>query len=112
MDWDSAREDDERTGSEDYNMHGASGRSMDHPSATQEDLRHMHVLNQIGVRGGFRDEGEYDDDEGSIDNADLDLIADIFDGKPPRQITYQRGGGVRRVTHQKDENSSKVAVYF
>ncbi|KAG0297370.1 hypothetical protein BGZ96_006749 [Linnemannia gamsii] len=95
MDWNSSQEDDERTASEDYNMHGASGRSIDHPSATQDGLRHMHVLDQI----------EYDDDEGSIDNADLDLIADIVDGKPPRQDTYQRRGGVRRVAHQTDENS-------
>lgn len=102
MDWNSSQEDDERTASEDYNMHGASGRSIDHPSATQDGLRHMHVLDQI----------EYDDDQGSIDNADLDLIADIVDGKPPRQNTFQRRGGVRRAAHQTDENSRKAVVIF
>ncbi|KAF9298919.1 hypothetical protein BGZ88_003425 [Linnemannia elongata] len=96
MDWDSSREYDSRTFSEDYNLHGASRRSEDHPSATQDEHGFLRDL-----RGHDGD----DDDDRSIDNADMDLIEQIFEGKPPRQPTYQRRGGARRATHQTDENS-------
>ncbi|KAG9068078.1 hypothetical protein KI688_011670 [Linnemannia hyalina] len=96
MDWDSSREYDSRTFSEDYNLHGASRRSDDHPSATQDEHGFLRDL------GGH--EGD-DDDDRSIDNADMDLIEQIFEGKPPRQPTYQGRGGARRTTHQTDENS-------
>ncbi|KAF9134729.1 hypothetical protein BG015_003373 [Linnemannia schmuckeri] len=96
MDWDSSREYDSRTFSEDCNLHGASGRSIDHPSATQDEHGFLHDLN--------RHDGD-DDDDRSIDNADMDLIEQIFEGKPPRQPNYQRRGGRRRAVHQTDENS-------
>ncbi|KAF9130398.1 hypothetical protein BGX30_013541 [Mortierella sp. GBA39] len=96
MDWDSSREYDSRTFSEDCNLHGASRRSDDHPSATQDEHGFLRDL------GGH--EGD-DDDDRSIDNADMDLIEQIFEGKPPRQPTYQGRGGARRATHHTDENS-------
>ncbi|KAF9546925.1 hypothetical protein EC957_009090 [Mortierella hygrophila] len=96
MDWDSSREYDSRTFSEDYNLHGASRRSDDHPSATQDEHGFLRDL------GGH--EGD-DDDDRSIDNADMDLIEQIFEGKPPRQPTYQGQGGAQKATHQTDENS-------
>ncbi|KAF8945333.1 hypothetical protein BGZ47_002877 [Haplosporangium gracile] len=99
MDWDSSREYDSRTFSEDCNLHGASGRSIDHPSATQDEHGFLHDLNR---HDGDEDE---DDDDRSIDNADMDLIEQIFEGKPPRQSAYQRRGGGRRAVHQTDENS-------
>ncbi|KAF9131727.1 DDB1- and CUL4-associated factor 12 [Mortierella sp. 14UC] len=106
MDWDSSREYDSQTFSEDYNLHGASGRSMDHPSVTQDDNHFIYALGHHRRRGDNEDLDDYDGDEGSIENADLDLIADIVDGKPPRHNTYQRRGLVRRATpHQTDENS-------
>lgn len=99
MDWDSSREYDSRTFSEDYNLHGASRRSDDHPSATQDEH---------GFRRDLSGHDGDDDDDRSIDNADMDLIEQIFEGKQPRQPTYQRRGGARRATHQTDENSGKV----
>ncbi|KAG0379915.1 hypothetical protein BGX24_011079 [Mortierella sp. AD032] len=105
MDWDSSREYDSRTFSEDYNLHGASGRSIDHPSVTQDDNHFIHALSRHRGGGG-EDSEDLDDDEGSIENADLDLIADIVDGKPPRRNSYQRRGlALRAATHQTDENS-------
>lgn len=99
MDWDSSREYDSRTFSEDCNLHGASRRSDDHPSATQDERGFLRDLS--GHNGD-------DDDDQSIDNADMDLIEQIFEGKPPRQPTYQGRGSSRRATHQTDENSGKV----
>ncbi|KAF9910861.1 hypothetical protein EC991_005324 [Linnemannia zychae] len=106
MDWNSSREYDSQTFSEDYNLHGASGRSMDHPSVTQDDNHFIHALGRSRRGGGNEDLDDYNGDEGSIENADLDLIADIVDGNPPRHNNYQRRGLPRRITpHQTDENS-------
>ncbi|KAF9923214.1 hypothetical protein FBU30_006732 [Linnemannia zychae] len=110
MDWDSSREYDSQTFSEDYNLHGASERSMDHPSVTRDDNHFKHALEHIPIRGGGNEEiGQKDDD----DSIDMNLIADIVDGKPPRFNTYQRRGGVpQRNTHQTDENSVTSLVRY
>ncbi|KAG0218573.1 hypothetical protein BGX33_006711 [Mortierella sp. NVP41] len=89
MDWDPSREHDSRTFSEDYNLHEASGRSEYHTSVTRDEQFFMH------------------NDDDSFDDADLDLIADVVDGKAPQQTQYQQRGGnnIRRAAHQTDENS-------
>ncbi|KAG0019601.1 hypothetical protein BGZ80_005564 [Entomortierella chlamydospora] len=90
-DWDPSRDYDSQTFSEDFNLHGASGRSLDHPSVTRD---HINILDLTDGRG----------DDNSIDNADLDLIADIVDGKAPHQSRNQRTPA-RWSAHQADDNS-------
>ncbi|KAF9963484.1 hypothetical protein BGZ70_007385 [Mortierella alpina] len=77
--WDASRDYDSQTFSEDYNLHGASDRSHDHPSVTRDD-DFFGALN-------LQDRDGDDQDYGSLEDADLDLIADIVDGKAPHQIT-------------------------
>lgn len=71
--WDPTQDqdqDDSQTFSEDYNLHGASNRSLDHPSITRDD--HFHAMH-LGIN--------HNNDYVSLDDADLNLIADIIDGK-------------------------------
>lgn len=115
MDWDPSREYDSQTFSEDYNLHGASGRSFDHPSVTRDDQFLRGVLNNLngddqeegGEAGGVgEEEGEVDTGDGSsIDDADLDLIVDIVDGKTPVQGQPPSRNQQRVLVHQPDENS-------
>ncbi|KAG0355832.1 hypothetical protein BG005_005238 [Podila minutissima] len=65
MDWDPSRDYDSQTFSDDYNLHGASARSFDHPSVTRDN--------------DFFNQEDLNYDDYSIENADL--IADIVDGK-------------------------------
>ncbi|KAF9941524.1 hypothetical protein BGZ67_004804 [Mortierella alpina] len=94
--WDASREYDSQTFSEDYNLHGASDRSHDHPSVTRDDdfFGALNLQNQDGD----------DQDYGSLEDADLDLIADIVDGKAPHQSTHRRRP-LRAAAHQTDDNS-------
>jgi len=114
MDWDPSREYDSQTFSEDYNLHGASGRSFDHPSVTRDDQFLRGVLSNLnrddqeeggeaeeGREGGEGDSG----DASSIDDADLDLIVDIVDGKTPVQGQPPSRLQQRPLVHQPDENS-------
>ncbi|KAG9327446.1 hypothetical protein KVV02_000395 [Mortierella alpina] len=95
--WDASREYDSQTFSEDYNLHDASDRSHDHPSVTRDDdfFGALNLQNQDGD----------DQDYGSLEDADLDLIADIVDGKAPHQST-QRRRPLRAAAHQTDDNSA------
>ncbi|KAF9573718.1 hypothetical protein EC968_008118 [Mortierella alpina] len=94
--WDASRDYDSQTFSEDYNLHGASDRSHDHPSVTRDD-DFFGALN-------LQDQDGDDQDYGSLEDADLDLIADIVDGKAPHQSTPRRRP-LRAAAHQTDDNS-------
>ncbi|KAF9950702.1 hypothetical protein BGZ72_007673 [Mortierella alpina] len=94
--WDASRDYDSQTFSEDYNLHGASDRSHDHPSVTRDD-DFFGALN-------LQDQDLDDQDYGSLEDADLDLIADIVDGKAPHQSTPRRRP-LRAAAHQTDDNS-------
>jgi len=94
MDWDPSRDYDSRTFSDDYNLHGASARSFDHPSVTRDD-------------DFFAQEDLNDHDDYSIENADL--IADIVDGKTTQdyraRITTE--GHIHAMAHKTDDNSGR-----
>lgn len=92
MDWDPSRDYDSRTFSDDYNLHGASARSFDHPSVTRDD-------------DFFAQEDLNDDDDYSIENADL--IADIVDGKTTQdhRARITRGGHIPAMAHKTADNS-------
>ncbi|KAI1305406.1 hypothetical protein EDD11_004998 [Mortierella claussenii] len=79
-DWDPSREYDSQTYSEDYNLHGASGRSIEHDSVTQDEP--FHYTNLIDDK-----ERNHAD---SIDYADLQLMANIVDGKANNPRAYSR----------------------
>ncbi|KAF9172903.1 hypothetical protein BGX20_004598 [Mortierella sp. AD010] len=96
-DWDPSRDYDSQTFSEDFNLHGASGRSLDHPSVTRD---HINILDLTDGR-----------DDNSIDNADLDLIADIVDGKAPHQSRNQRTPA-RWSAHHADDNSATSIMRY
>lgn len=89
MDWDPSRDYDSQTFSDDYNLHGASARSFDHPSVTRDN--------------DFFNQEDLNDDDYSIENADL--IADIVDGKiaQDNRARSTRGG------NRTGDNSGKVA---
>ncbi|KFH66872.1 hypothetical protein MVEG_07397 [Podila verticillata NRRL 6337] len=99
MDWDPSREYDSRTFSDDYNLHGASERSFDHPSVTRDD-------------NFFAQEDLNDDDDYSIENADL--IADIVDGKTTQdhRARITRGGHIHAMAHKTDDNSVDSIVRY
>ncbi|KAF9117052.1 hypothetical protein BGX27_005602 [Mortierella sp. AM989] len=97
-DWDPSRDYDSQTFSEDYNLHGASGRSLDHPSITRD---HINILDLV--------DGEDDDD--SIDNADLDLIADIVDGKA-HQNRHQRTPAHWNARHADNNSTTSIMRYL
>ncbi|KAG0050871.1 hypothetical protein BGZ83_004345 [Gryganskiella cystojenkinii] len=113
MDWDPSREYDSQTFSEDYNLHGASGRSFDHPSVTRDDHFLRGVLNNLNNEGQQKEGAQEHDDEhedrSSIDDADIGLIVDIVDGKNPAQLQQQqqrRGrASVQQQYHETDDNS-------
>lgn len=94
MDWDPSRDYDSRTFSDDYNLHGASARSFDHPSVTRDD-------------DFFAQEDLNDDDDYSIENADL--IADIVDGKTTQdhRARITREGHIHAMAHKTDDNSGR-----
>ncbi|KAG0035950.1 hypothetical protein BGZ82_004901 [Podila clonocystis] len=85
MDWDPSRDYDSQTFSDDYNLHGASARSFDHPSVTRDN--------------DFFNQEDLNDDHYSIENADL--IADIVDGK----ITQDHRARISRGGHRTGDNS-------
>ncbi|KAF9438894.1 hypothetical protein BGZ76_003254 [Entomortierella beljakovae] len=93
-DWDPSRDYDSQTFSEDYNLHGASARSFDHPSVTRDHINIFDIL-----------DGKHDDY--SIDNADMGLIAEIVEGK----TSHQRAPP-RRKPHQPDENSESSMMRY
>ncbi|KAF9192336.1 hypothetical protein BGZ51_005729 [Haplosporangium sp. Z 767] len=68
-DWDRARDDDSRSYSMDYNMHGASGRSEEHASVTRDE----HYI--AAILGDDMD----DEAHGSEKEQEL-LVEDIIDG--------------------------------
>ncbi|KAG0345368.1 hypothetical protein BG004_003759 [Podila humilis] len=92
MDWDPSREYDSRTFSDDCNLHGASARSFDHPSVTRDD----NFFNHEDLNGDLNN---------SIEN--LDLIADIVDGKTSQdhrtRLTWR--GQMYDVMHRPGDNS-------
>ncbi|KAF9425155.1 hypothetical protein BGZ94_007795 [Podila epigama] len=98
MDWDPMRDYDSQTFSEDYNLHGASNRSMDHPSVTRDDFNQADLLD--------------DDDDNSIENADL--IADIVDGKTMQdhRTRFTRNGPIRETIHRTDDDSLNSLVRY
>ncbi|GJJ78818.1 hypothetical protein EMPS_11177 [Entomortierella parvispora] len=119
MDWDPSREYDSQTFSEDYNLHGASGRSFDHPSVTRDDQFLRGVLNNLnkddreGGEEGEEEGGEADaGDTSSIDDADLDLIVDIVDGKTPVHGQPPSRLQQRPLVHQPDENSVNSIMQY
>ncbi|KAG0224986.1 hypothetical protein BGW41_004855 [Actinomortierella wolfii] len=85
---------DSRSFSDDYNLHGASQRSMDHPSVTRDDIAPGDVW------GPSEDDND-DDDMVFGDRADL--IAHIVEGRPlrrNRQPSRLSGGGASRIGHR------------
>ncbi|KAG0207862.1 hypothetical protein BGX28_001011 [Mortierella sp. GBA30] len=99
--WDPSRDYDSQTFSEDYNLHGASERSLDHPSVTRDD----NFFKALRLQGrDYVDEGDNDVDY-SLENADLDLIADIVDGKAPHQNSTRGRRPLRGTAYQADDNS-------
>jgi hypothetical protein len=101
--WDPTQDHDSQTFSEDYNLHGASNRSLEHPSITRDDHFHaMHLeLNN--------------DDHVGLDEVHLNLIASIIDGKALQQNPRQRTPLQRIVRQDEDysgNNRTKNGISF
>ncbi|KAF9162158.1 hypothetical protein DFQ26_003812 [Actinomortierella ambigua] len=104
--WNAAEGHDSRSFSDDYNLHGASQRSLDHPSVTRDDIAFD------GVWGPSEDDDNNDD---MIFGDRADLIADIIDGRPSRllrQPSRLSGGAASRFGHRQQDEAAFAHYYM